>query len=72
MVSDAVPADHTPDPEQPALNNADPDQLHLILTPLELDIIVDALRTVGNDELAERFEAVLRQFTQGFRRLHDS
>jgi len=42
--------------------NVDRDRLHLIVTPTELDIIVDALQSVGNVELAERFANVLRQF----------
>ena len=41
--------------------NVDPDQVHLVVTRLELDIIVDALRSVGNVEIAERLEAILRQ-----------
>ena len=41
--------------------NVDPDQVHLIVSRLELDIIIDALRSVGNQEFAERFEAILRR-----------
>jgi hypothetical protein len=48
------------DPNADPQLNVDADRLHLIVTPVELDIIVDALRSVGNNELAERFEAVLR------------
>jgi len=44
--------------------NVDPDRLHLIVTPIELDIVVDALRSVGNVELAERFEAILHKLGQ--------
>ena len=46
------------------LLNVDDDHIHLIVSPTELDIVVDALRSVGNVELAERFESVLRQFGQ--------
>ena len=52
----------TPNPE-PQLN-INPDEVHLVLTGLELDIIVDALRSVGNVELAERLESVLRRLGQ--------
>jgi len=41
-----------------------PDRLHLVVTPTELDIVVDALRSVGNVELADRFEAVLHHLGQ--------
>jgi hypothetical protein len=47
------------------LLNVDGDRIHLIVSPTELDIVVDALRSVGNVELAERFESVLQQFGQG-------
>ena len=45
--------------------NVDVDRLRLAVTRVELDIIVDALRSVGNVELAERFEAVLRHSGYG-------
>ena len=51
------------DPREPLLN-IDRDRIHLIVSPTELDIVVDALLSVGNVELAERFESVLRQFGQ--------
>ena len=44
--------------------NVEPDEVHLVLTGLELDIIVDALRSVGNIELADRMESVLRRLGQ--------
>jgi hypothetical protein len=44
--------------------NVEPDEVHLVLTGLELDIIVDALRSVGNVELADRLESVLRRLGQ--------
>ena len=50
-------------PREPLLN-IDSDRIHPIVSPTELDIVVDALRSVGNVELAERFESVLRQFGQ--------
>jgi hypothetical protein len=52
------------DPSREPLLNVDRDRIHLIVSPVELDIVVDALRSVGNVELAERFESVLRQFGQ--------
>jgi hypothetical protein len=65
MVPTVVPGEHAPDPTSDPRLNVDRDRLHLIVTPTELDIIVDALRSVGNVELAERFEAVLHQLGQG-------
>ena len=64
MIHRAVVSEESrsPDPEQ-RLNVA-PDEVHLVLTALELDIIVDALRSVGNVELAERLESVLRRLGQ--------
>jgi len=62
MVPTVVPPEHLPDPDRERQLNVDSDRLHLIVTPVELDIVVDALRSVGNVELAERFESVLRQF----------
>ena len=44
--------------------NVHPDQVHLVVDVLELDIIVDALRTVGNSELADRFEAIIRSLAR--------
>ncbi len=52
----------SPNPE-PHLN-VYPDEVHLVLTALELDIIVDALRSVGNIDLADRMESVLRRLGQ--------
>jgi len=49
-------------PSREPLLNVDRDRLHLIVSPTELDIVVDALQSVGNVELAERFESALRQF----------
>jgi hypothetical protein len=51
----------TPNPE-PQLN-VHADEVHLVLTVMELDIIVDALRSVGNVELADRLESVLRRLS---------
>jgi hypothetical protein len=58
-----VPTEDSTDPSEPLLN-IDGDRIHLIVSPTELDIVVDALRSVGNVELAEHFESVLRQFGQ--------
>jgi hypothetical protein len=44
--------------------NRDLERVPLALSPIELDIIIDALRSVGNVELAERLETVLRQWRQ--------
>ena len=55
------------DPQTPNLEpqlNIDPDEVHLVLTRMELDIIVDALRSVGNVELADRLEAILRRLSR--------
>jgi hypothetical protein len=67
-----VPTEDSSDPEDEPLFNVDRDRLHLILSPTELDIVVDALRSVGNVELADRFESVLRQFAQSSRREQQS
>ena len=60
MVPTVVPPEHPPDPDRERQLNVEFDRVHLIVTPVELDIVVDALRSVGNIELAARFEAVLR------------
>jgi hypothetical protein len=57
-----VPTQDASDQGHEPLLNVDLDRLHLIVSPTELDIVVDALRSVGNVELAERFASVLRQF----------
>jgi hypothetical protein len=67
-----VPPEDANEPGDEVLANVDRDRLHLTLTPTELDIIVDALRSVGNIELAERFERVLRQFGKRSRRRQKS
>jgi hypothetical protein len=61
MVQLAVSSEQTPDHNAEPRLNVEPDRLHLVVTPTELDIVVDALRSVGNVELADRFEAVLHQ-----------
>jgi len=61
MVPTAVPAEHPTDPDRERQLKVDSDRLYLIITPVELDIIIDALRSVGNVELAARFEAVLHK-----------
>jgi hypothetical protein len=60
-----VPDEQAANPNADPQLNVDAERLHLAVTPVELDIIVDALRSVGNDELAERFEAVLRHSGYG-------
>jgi len=67
-----VSSQYVPDPDPESGPNIDPDQVHLVVTPTELDILVDALRSVGNTELADRFENVLRQFGQIKRRARDA
>ncbi len=61
MVLTVVPAERPPDPDRERQLNVDSDRLHLIVTPVELDIIADAVRSVGNVELAARLEAVLHK-----------
>jgi hypothetical protein len=64
MVPTVVPGEHPSDPNADPLLNVDPDRVHLIVTSAELAIVVDALRSVGNVEMAERFEAVVHQLGQ--------
>jgi hypothetical protein len=64
MVPPAVTGQDTRESNLNPQLNVDPDQVHLIVTRLELDIIVDALRSVGNVDIAERLEAILRQVTR--------
>jgi len=64
MVPSVVAPEHPRDLDAERELNVDPDRLHLIVTPIELDIVVDALRSVGNVELAERFEAILHKLGQ--------
>ena len=67
MVLDVVSGEYAPEPEIHRQVNVDRDQVHVIFTPIELDIVVDALHSVGNVELAQRLEGILRQFWQGRR-----
>jgi hypothetical protein len=67
-----VATEDSSDPSREPLLNVDGDRIHLIVSPTELDIVVDALRSVGNVELAERFESVLQQFGQSSRRERQS
>ena len=64
MVRLAVSSEQTPDHNAKPRLNVEPDRLHLVVTLVELDIVVDALRSVGNVELADRFEAVLHHLGQ--------
>jgi hypothetical protein len=52
--------------------NVDPDLIHLALSRLELDIIVDALRSVGNLELADDLDTILRHTAQRPDRLENA
>jgi hypothetical protein len=67
MLPTVVPPEPPPDLGPDSQLNVDPDLLHLIVTPIELDILVDALRSVGNVELAARFAAVLQKFGENAR-----
>jgi hypothetical protein len=51
---------HNDETELESQFNVESEEVHLVLTLVELDIMVDALRSVGNIEMAERFEAMLR------------
>ena len=72
MVQRAVPNEHASDPDAEPRLNVDEDQVHLVLTPTELDIIADSLRSVGNRELADRLESILHQFAHSARRERDA
>jgi len=72
MVQPAVPGEYTPDADAEPKLNVDPDQVHLVVTTIELDIIADALRSVGNVELADRLDLVLRQLGQTARHGRDA
>jgi hypothetical protein len=50
----------TPEPE----THVDAEHVYLVLSLIEVDILVDALRSVGNVEFAEQLEAILRQLRQ--------
>jgi hypothetical protein len=52
--------DSTPENE----TNVDVEHVHLVLSLIEVDILADALRSVGNVEFAERLETILRQVRQ--------
>jgi hypothetical protein len=72
MVPGAMPGEHAPDPDAEARLNVDSDHVHVVLTTMELDMIADALRSVGNRELADRLETILHQFAQSARRERDA
>jgi hypothetical protein len=71
MIPTVVPGEHLPDAAAEPQLNVDAGRVHLIVTPTELGILVDALRSVGNRELAERFEAVLHRFSKNPRPADD-
>jgi hypothetical protein len=57
-----VPSDEQdPGPQQ---SNVEPRQIHLVLDPLDLFVIIDALRSVGNVDFADRLDEILRQFAR--------
>jgi hypothetical protein len=72
MVQFAVSSEQTPDDNAEPRLNVDRDQVHLVVTTIELDIIADALRSVGNVEFADRLETMLRQLGQAARRERDA
>ena len=57
----ATSAQHATPETEP---HVDVEHVHLVLSLIELDILVDALRSVGNVEFAEQLEAILRQMRQ--------
>jgi hypothetical protein len=57
MVPTAVQGEHAPEREDDDRFNVDSDRVQLIVTPAELKIVANALRSVGAVKLAERFEA---------------
>src|SRR3954463_11233281 len=65
MVWIAMPGGDPLDPPDDPRLNVDPDRLYFIVTPGELEIVVDALRSTGRRELADRFDAVLHQLRGG-------
>ena len=56
----AIVANSNQDSTSDSETNVDVEHVHLMLSPIELDILVDALRSVGNVEFAERLETILR------------
>lgn len=65
MVWVAVPGGDPLDPPDDRGLNVDPDRLYFVVTPGELEIVVDALRSAGRPELADRFNAVLHRVRGG-------
>jgi len=47
MVPTVVPSEHSSDPDRQRQLNVESDRLHLIVTPVELDIVVDVLKRSG-------------------------
>ena len=72
MVQPAVPGEYAPDPDAEPQLNVDAGQVHLVVTTIELAIIADALRSVGNVELADRLDLVLHQLGQTARHERDA
>jgi hypothetical protein len=67
MVRPAVASEHTPISNNELQPNVDPTQVHLVVTTTELDILADALRSLGNVEFADRLEII--QVSLGRRRV---
>jgi hypothetical protein len=67
MVSTAVPGED-PDPTHSFRSNVDADRVHLVFTPGELAIVINALQGAGDIEFAERLARVLRSVGQDSRR----
>ena len=59
MVPTAVRGEHAPDHKDDDRLNVESCRAQVIVTPADLKIVVEALRSVGDVELSERFEAVL-------------
>ena len=72
MVRLAVSSEQTPDHNAESRLNVDRDQVHLVVTTIEPDIIADALRSVGNLEFADRLETILHQLGQAARHERDA
>jgi hypothetical protein len=66
MVRGAVTSNPRDPFSEPQLN-VEADQVHLVVSFVELDIIVDALRSVGNVDIAERFEDIMQRVHQSTR-----
>ena len=57
-------ADRNQDSTLGSETHVDGEHVQLVLSLIEVDILVDAVRSVGNVEVAEQLEATLRQMRQ--------